>query len=377
MLLHQTVVRSVASLVPRQKFKYFLVLDFEATCDEPGKKVFNEIIEFPVLLVDGQSFDELDHFHRFVRPSFQPKLSQFCTQLTGISQQTVELADNFPHVWREFSRWLNERGLLPTDSRPVSESFAFATCGNWDLSVALRDELLRHNLKPLPCMKEWINVKECFRSVVGKWPKGLSHMLSELRIEPIGRPHSGMDDSRNTLLLMRVLAQKGHTFNITNRLPDALRRNSITWRTTCFSFTVEPPDVITSHPNRLADRPHFGLQSLLHHHLHAAHHPAAESSHPAVDPCNNSRVGQKDRLQPGWGRDYWLTAMMSNRQLLQGHQPVSQSCPWLETQLHCLPFDVFSSDEKEFRIWRHYFCAFSTFLLSDYWLFGYRMTDGH
>lgn len=47
---------------------------------------FQEIIEFPVLKVDATTFDVTDKFHEYVRPVYNPKLTDFCTQLTGITQ---------------------------------------------------------------------------------------------------------------------------------------------------------------------------------------------------------------------------------------------------------------------------------------------------
>ena len=51
----------------KQKFKHFLVLDFEANC-ENGKKIEpQEIIEFPCLLVDAQNFQVVDTFHKYIK----------------------------------------------------------------------------------------------------------------------------------------------------------------------------------------------------------------------------------------------------------------------------------------------------------------------
>lgn len=89
-----------------------------------------------------------------------------------------------------------------------------------DLAEALRDNLSRYQLTQPDFMRKWINVKESFRSVTGQWPAGLSQMLSVVGVQPVGRAHSGIDDCRNTLLLMQKLAEKGHVFSITNQLKE-------------------------------------------------------------------------------------------------------------------------------------------------------------
>ncbi|VDN13786.1 unnamed protein product [Dibothriocephalus latus] len=81
-------------------FKWFLVLDFEATCNRGQQPNPQEIIEFPVLKVDAATLDVTDTFHRYVHPVFNPKLSDFCTQLTGIIQDMVDTESDFPVVMR-------------------------------------------------------------------------------------------------------------------------------------------------------------------------------------------------------------------------------------------------------------------------------------
>lgn len=138
-----SAVRSFSHLlVRRQVFDYFLVLDFEATCDSGGRKVVSEIIEFPVLLVDAKSLKEVARFHQFVKPRICTTLSHFCVTLTGITQETVDAAQPLPRVWKNFTNWLQEHELVTQDKSDGDRSsrsgnlvsvqnFAVATCGNW------------------------------------------------------------------------------------------------------------------------------------------------------------------------------------------------------------------------------------------------------
>lgn len=64
--------------------KYLLVLDFEATCGDAVS--CNEIIEFPTLVYDLKEEKVQATFHEYVRPVIHPTLTEFCTNLTGISQ---------------------------------------------------------------------------------------------------------------------------------------------------------------------------------------------------------------------------------------------------------------------------------------------------
>ena len=71
-----------------QKFDYLLVLDFEATCGPHGRiPKPQEIIEFPCALLNVKRGFEIEEiFHEYVRPIHNPKLTTFCTELTGITQ---------------------------------------------------------------------------------------------------------------------------------------------------------------------------------------------------------------------------------------------------------------------------------------------------
>ncbi len=74
-----------------QKYDYLLILDFEATCDvKKGNNKPQEIIEFPCLKLDSRTLEIEGAFHQYVSPTAHPKLSKFCTELTGITQVEIQ-----------------------------------------------------------------------------------------------------------------------------------------------------------------------------------------------------------------------------------------------------------------------------------------------
>lgn len=72
-----------------QEFQYFVVIDFEATCDKDTKPYPQEIIEFPSVLVNSTTGQLEDCFQIYVRPTYNQLLSDFCKELTGIQQNQV------------------------------------------------------------------------------------------------------------------------------------------------------------------------------------------------------------------------------------------------------------------------------------------------
>ncbi|XP_054931540.1 ERI1 exoribonuclease 3 isoform X4 [Dermacentor andersoni] len=118
---------SACATLPQQTFDYFLLLDFEATCSaEKGVPTPQEIIEFPVLKVNGRTFETEATFHTYVQPQAHPQLTAFCIELTGIVQDMVDGQPHLQQVLSQFDVWMREQGLL--QARTV-----FVTFGDWDL----------------------------------------------------------------------------------------------------------------------------------------------------------------------------------------------------------------------------------------------------
>lgn len=181
-------------------WKRIIVIDFEATCDEPQNPVPQEIIEFPAVVVDLTSQTVVREFHRYVRPVVHPRLTEFCVELTGIQQATIDNADDFPTVFSDFEHWIGANELSDA---------AVATCGNWDLNYLLPAQCHQHTVHTPTWARSWINVKEAFaRTFPGAKVRGLAGMLGHLGLTFEGRPHSGIDDARNIArVLLALLTQ--------------------------------------------------------------------------------------------------------------------------------------------------------------------------
>ncbi|CAG9531705.1 unnamed protein product [Cercopithifilaria johnstoni] len=209
--------------INKQNFDYFLVLDFEATCEE-GIKIMphQEIIEFPVIQLSGKNFEEVGRFHRYVRPTERPILTSFCTELTGIVQETVTNQETLPDVMNAFDKWLVDSNLISAD-HSMKSLFTFVTCGDWDLGVLLPSEANYRNLELPDYFKKWINLKKAFCKWKGYFAKSLTVMLRDLELNHEGRLHSGIDDVRNMCQITRSLAKSGYIFQNTSIYVDAKR----------------------------------------------------------------------------------------------------------------------------------------------------------
>lgn len=195
---------------PKQKFDYFLVLDFEATCESPGNLDPQEIIEFPVLKVNSDTFEIESTFHSYVRPEIHPVLTSFCTELTGVIQSMVDNEPVFKEVFENFQQWLITENILKPDIK-----FAFATCGDPDLDFLLPLQCYISGIEMPEYMKQWINVKRSFCEITPyTWPDNLMAMMKMCELEFTGDLHSGIDDAQNIARVMADLTDRGLVFDI-------------------------------------------------------------------------------------------------------------------------------------------------------------------
>ncbi|XP_057369621.1 ERI1 exoribonuclease 3-like [Daphnia carinata] len=199
----------------RRHFDRLLVLDFEATCDRKRGTIRpQEIIEFPVLNVETNSFEIVGTFHRYVKPEIHPTLTPFCTSLTGIIQDMVEDESPLKTVMEDFHQWFISQNLQ-------NKKFAFVTCGDWDLQQLLPRQCIHTGLGIPAYFKSWINIKMIFAESTGVYPRNLPHMLSHANLVQSGRLHSGIDDCHNIAAVVRFLGlQQNSQWRLTSFLED-------------------------------------------------------------------------------------------------------------------------------------------------------------
>jgi len=196
-----------------QILDYLLVLDFEAQCEEDknGKKKLEiqEIIEFPVVPINLKSglIEPKLIFHHYIKPVKVPKLTEFCTGLTGITQEQVDKGIILEEALELLHDHLTKNDIL-------NKKWCFVTCGDWDLHQCLRSESRKKKLPLRMYMKRWINIKKVFQSEVEKAPNkfGMTYMLEHFKLNLDGRHNSGIDDCKNISKVVLKLLENGAKF---------------------------------------------------------------------------------------------------------------------------------------------------------------------
>lgn len=207
---------------------YAVCIDIECTCDSPVQIHPMEIIELACLKVDltapksraSNVASSQASFRSFVRPVINPELTNFCLDLTGISQQIVDKSETIDKVVPRFLSWLVEQNLVD-ENLTSRENFSFASCGNFDMKLMtpiVRDCLANEKRELPHYFNSWINVKKIFVNHNQKWPKSLYHMLELLDEIPEGTPHSAIDDCKNLAKVVERLHKDGFKFHPTTRI---------------------------------------------------------------------------------------------------------------------------------------------------------------
>ncbi|KAH9934887.1 ribonuclease H-like domain-containing protein [Fomitopsis serialis] len=226
----------------KQLYDAFLVLDVEGTCE--GTKSFdypNEIIEMCLLRwkdKDDEGLAEclevVSEFRSFVKPTWRPQLSEFCTQLTGITQEQVDSAPTFTELVDSFREFLEANGLIDPDTGRRLVKFCWCSDGPYDI----RDFVVKQCFISKVPMPAWItgdvlDIRKAVhilldavldkRSAIGE-QSGQQHafpisrrvaltiprQLASLSLAPFqGRQHSGIDDARNIARILTELPRRG------------------------------------------------------------------------------------------------------------------------------------------------------------------------
>lgn len=206
-----------------QDFQYFVVIDFEATCDKEKNPHPQEIIEFPAVIVSSMTGQLEACFQTYVRPTCNQLLTDFCKDLTGIQQIQVDRGVTLSEALLRHDKWLEKKGIKNT-------KFAVVTWSNWDCQVMLESECRFKKIRKPPYFNQWINLKVPFREVFGGARCNLKEAVQMAGLTWQGRAHCGLDDAKNTARLLALLMRRGFKFSITDSLMCQPADETFTWK---------------------------------------------------------------------------------------------------------------------------------------------------
>lgn len=151
-------------------------------------------------------------FDTFVKPTFNPILSDFSIQLTAITQEQVNAAPTIDIALQSYMKWLESLDLADEKDGTRKGNWCFATWGDVDIMTTLRQELQYKCIQLPPCFDRWINLKShsMFKKHYGREPHGgLRTCVASIGARWEGRAHNGLIDSFNTAKIVRHMVRQG------------------------------------------------------------------------------------------------------------------------------------------------------------------------
>lgn len=164
----------------------FIIYDLEATCwrGRPPKGI-NEIIEIGALKINPVG-EILGTYNKFIKPTVNPQLSDFCKSLTSISQDDVDRARIFPQVVEDFQNWVNI----------FDEDYLLCSWGKFDVQL-LHDNCVLHKMET-DWLDQNMNVKDNYHQMKGEHKlSGLKNTIKHEGLEFTGIHHRAISDAEN------------------------------------------------------------------------------------------------------------------------------------------------------------------------------------
>lgn len=167
-----------------------LVIDLEATCDEPKPTWQGEITEIGIAVLNTKTLEVIEKHQTFVVPTSTP-VTPFCTQLTTITADMLTV-ENGARRFPEAINWLKKLG---------TKNLVWASWGDYDRTQFQRQctaEGISYPFGP-----GHINVKTLFALMTGlNRGIGAKEAVEYCGMEWEGTHHRGIDDAVN---IARVL----------------------------------------------------------------------------------------------------------------------------------------------------------------------------
>ncbi|CAN6171937.1 unnamed protein product [Urochloa humidicola] len=153
-----------------REFDYFVVIDFDATCEKDSRIYPQEIIEFPAVLVDAATGDLISSFRTYVKPRHHPVLTEFCTKLTGIKQEQVDSGVELAKALAMHDAWLAAAGV-------AKNRLAVVTWGDWDCKTMLDFECTFKGIAKPAYFDRWVNLRVPFEAAFGAGRRNLQEAV--------------------------------------------------------------------------------------------------------------------------------------------------------------------------------------------------------
>lgn len=173
----------------------YCIVDLEATCWERGDPNRSshkaEIIEIGAVILD-ENYNYIKEFTQFVKPIDNPTLTEYCMDLTSITQKDVDSAPTLAVAISRLKEWMGP-----------PEDITFCSWGYFDKEQLLDECKL--NAIDYPFNDDHINIKVRFSKIMEHRRVGLKKALRILNIQFEGIQHRAIFDALMTSKVFKII----------------------------------------------------------------------------------------------------------------------------------------------------------------------------
>jgi len=178
-----------------EKRRYYIIFDLEATCWKEKSDKPKEIIEIGAVKLN-ENLVVVNSFSKFVKPTINPVLSNFCKTLTSIQQKDIDNAQAFNEAVASFEKWIS-----PEDD------ILLISWGYYDKKQILEESSVKNYSGEIIKLLEekHISLKHEFAKMRKEKPCGMKKALNKLNLPLEGTHHRGIDDAKNIARIFKVV----------------------------------------------------------------------------------------------------------------------------------------------------------------------------
>ena len=179
--------------------KRYVCIDLEMTEFSASQRAFvpganGEVIQFGAVMLD-ENYNMLSEFSSYVKPVYS-SVTPFINQLTGITNQNLEKADDFLTVFDKFCYWRGEGDIT---------TFCWSKTDFNQLWAELEAKG-KHRNDLFGILHDFVDLQNVFGKLVSsKTSVGLEAAMRLLQMDFKGQVHSALSDSYNTARILHKL----------------------------------------------------------------------------------------------------------------------------------------------------------------------------
>ena len=166
-----------------------IVFDLEATTEKNRERSGPDAYDMECVELGAVKLNENGSpktcFQGFIKPVVNTELSEYCKNITHISQEDIDKAPPFKNVIEDFQKWIGK------------DPYLLLSWGFYDFHQLIKD-CKRHDLPYDFLIDHHSNLKRTFAKKRKMKQVGVMRALKMLKLDFNGQQHRALDDAINT-----------------------------------------------------------------------------------------------------------------------------------------------------------------------------------